>query len=59
MGLISYGPDLCRVHVYDQLAMMAITRNRKWKRVVLSIGSKLSVLDCELATLNCLKSLTV
>ena len=31
--------------MYDQLAMMAVTRNRKWKRVVLSIESKLSVLD--------------
>ena len=31
--------------MYDQLAMMAVTRNRKWKRVVLSIESKLSVID--------------
>ena len=30
--------------MYDQLAMMAIT-NRKWKHVVLSIESKLSVID--------------
>ena len=45
-------------HVYDQLAMMAVSRNRKWKRVVLSIESKLSVVDSvakELAALNCLK----
>ena len=31
--------------MYDQLAMMAVSRNRKWKHVVLSIESKLSVLD--------------
>ena len=31
--------------MYDYLAMMAATINRKWKRVVLSIESKLSVLD--------------
>ena len=35
----------CGDHMYDQLAMIAITTNRKWKRVVLSIESKLSVLD--------------
>ena len=31
--------------MYDQLTVMAATTNKKWKHVVLSIESKLSVLD--------------
>ena len=31
--------------MYNQLAMMAVSRYRKWKHVVLSTESKLSVVD--------------
>ena len=35
--------------MYDQLVMMAITTNRKRKRIVLFIKSKLSALDSRVA----------
>ena len=39
--------------MYDQLAMMAVTRNGKWKHVVLSIEFKLSVLDSVAKGVSC------
>ena len=39
--------------MYDQLAMMAVSRNRRWKHVVLSIESKLSVVDSAAKGVSC------